>query len=44
MVGSLAAKLTVSGRMDLVADMATGAKRQMRPDTLGVPFSFLSLS
>ena len=38
---SLAAKLAVSRRMDLVEDMATHAKRETRPNTLGMPFSFL---
>ena len=41
---SLAAKLTVSSRMELVSDTAADTKRKMRANTLGVPFSFLSLS
>ena len=37
-------KLAVSGRLGLVLDKATDAKREMRPNTLGVSFPFLSLS
>ena len=37
-------KLAVSGRLGLVLDKATDAKRGMRPNTLGVSFPFLSLS
>ena len=37
----LTEKLTVSGRMYLLSDMATGAKREIRPKTLGVPSLFL---
>ena len=39
---SLAAKLAVSG--DLVADMDTYVKREMRPNTVGMPFIFLYFS
>ena len=38
---SLDAKLAVYGRMDLLADMATGAKRAMRPNNFGMQFLFL---
>ena len=38
---SLAVKLAVSGRMNLVADMATDAKREMRPNTFGMTFFLL---
>ena len=34
----LAAKLAVSGRMDLVSDMATYAKMAMRTNTSGMNF------
>ena len=37
---SLAAKLAVSGRMDLVADTTTYEKREMRPKTLGMSSLF----
>ena len=37
---SLAAKLAVYGRMDLVADMATYTNRLMSPNTFGMPFTF----
>ena len=40
----LAAKLAVSGRMDLVEKMTTDAEREMRPNTFGMPFSFLYCS
>ena len=40
----LNAKLAVSGRIYLVADMATDSKRAMGPNTLGMPFTFLSSS
>ena len=40
----LTEKLAVSGIMGLVADMATDAKRAMRPNTFGVPLSLLYLS
>ena len=39
----MAAKLAVSGIIDLVVDMATDAKREMRTNTFGMPFAFLSL-
>ena len=42
--GSLAAKIAVSGIMDLVAEMATYAKSSMRPNTFVMPFFLLSLS
>ena len=42
--GIFAAKLAVSGRMDLVADMNTDTKRAIRPNAFGMPFYFLSLS
>ena len=38
---SLAAKLAVSGRMELVIDMATDAKREIMPNTFGMEFHFL---
>ena len=41
---SLAAKLTVSLIMDLVADMATCVKRAMSPNTLGMKYPLFSLS
>ena len=41
---SLAVKLYVSRRMDLVASMATYAKKSMSPNTLGIPFTFFSIS
>ena len=41
---SLAAKLAVSGRMELVTDMATDAKRTMLPNTFVMPLSLLYLS
>ena len=40
---SLASKLAVYERMELVADMSTNVKREMRPNTFGMPFYFLSL-
>ena len=36
--------LSVYGRMNLVVDMDTYAKRSMRPKNLDMPFPFLSLS
>ena len=44
MVENVVWKLAVSGRMDLVVDMATYVKKAMRPNNFGMPFSFLSLS
>ena len=41
---SLAEKLDVSRRMDLVEYMATYAKREMSSNTLGMPFTYLYLS
>ena len=41
---SLAAKLAVSGRMDLVTDMDTDAKREMIQNTFGMPFNLFYLS
>ena len=40
----MVAKLAFSGRMELVAEMATDMKREMRPKTLSIPFTFLYLS
>ena len=40
----LAEKLDDSVIMDLVEDMATDAKRKMRPNTFGMPFTFLYFS
>ena len=40
----MAEKLAISEIIDLVADMDTDAKREMRPKTLGVQFTFLYLS
>ena len=40
---SLAAKLTVSVRMDLVEDMNTDKNSLMIPNTLGMPFTLLYL-
>ena len=40
----LAAKLSVYGRMDLVADMAIYAKRVMRPNTFDITFPLFYLS
>ena len=40
----LSAKLSVSIRMDLVSDMTTDANIAMRPNTLGMTFTFLYLS
>ena len=37
-------KLAVSGRMELVTDMATDEKRAMRPNNFGMPFTFLYFS
>ena len=37
----MAAKLSVSVRMDLVIDMYTDAKRAMRSNTFVIPFYFL---
>ena len=34
-------KLAVFVRIDLVEDMATYAKREMSPNTFGMPFTFL---
>ena len=39
-----AAKIAVSGIMELVADMAADAKRAMRLNTFGIIFPFLCLS
>ena len=36
---TLAAKLSASGRMYLVVDMATYANMEMRPNTFGMPFA-----
>ena len=41
---SLSTKFDVSGIMDLVEDMATYAKRAMRPNNFGIPFSLFYLS
>ena len=41
---SLAAKLAVYGKMDLVVDMATYAKRAISPNNFGMPFTFLYFS
>ena len=41
---SLAAKLAVSGRIDLATYMATDANRAMSPNTFGTTFPSLSLS
>ena len=38
---SLDEKLAVSERMNLVVDMATYAKKSMRTNILGIPFTFL---
>ena len=38
----LSEKLVVSVRMELVTDMSTDVKRQMRPNTFGVPFPLSS--
>ena len=38
---SLAGKLAIYGRMDLVTDMATDVKRAMMPNTFRVTFPFL---
>ena len=40
---SLDAKLAVSGRMELVTDVATYTKRSMRPNNLSMQFPFLSI-
>ena len=40
----LAAKLAVSGIIELVVDMATYLKREMIPNALGIPFPFLYIS
>ena len=40
----LDAKVYVSVIMDLVAYMDTDAKWEMRPNALGMPFTFLSIS
>ena len=40
----LDAKLSVYGIMDLVKDMSKDVKREMRPNTLGMPYPFLSIS
>ena len=37
----LAARIAVSGRMYLVADMTTYANREFRPNIFGIPFTFL---
>ena len=37
---SLAAKIAVSGRMNLVLDMATDTKRAMSPNNFVMPFVF----
>ena len=39
----LAAKISVSGIMDLLEDIATYVKREMRLNTLGMAFLFLSI-
>ena len=41
---SLAAKLSVYGRMELVSDMVTDEKRKIRTNNLGMIFPFLSIS
>ena len=41
---SLASKLAVSERIDLVVDTATYAKRETRPNNFCIPFNFLSFS
>ena len=38
---SLAAKFSVSGRINLVTDMSTDAKREMRLNTFGMLFKLL---
>ena len=38
---SLAAKIAVSGRINLVTDMSTDAKREMRLNTFGMLFKLL---
>ena len=40
----MAVKLSVSGIMELVTDMATDVKRSMRPNTFGMPFLLFSFS
>ena len=40
----MAAKIAVSGIMELVADTATDAKRAMRKNTFGMTFYLLYLS
>ena len=40
----LSEKLAFSGRMYLVTDMAKDTKREIRPNTLGLPSLFLYLS
>ena len=42
--GSLAEKLAVSIRINFVADLSIDTKWEMRPNTLGIPFPFLSIS
>ena len=41
---TLAEKLAVSGKMDLVEDIATDANRERRSKTLGIPSLIFSLS
>ena len=41
---TLAEKLAVSGKMDLVEDIATYANRERRSKTLGIPSLIFSLS
>ena len=40
----LAAKLAVSSSMDLLVDMTTDAKREIKKNTFGMPFTFLHFS
>ena len=40
---SLAEKLSVSGRVYFMADIATDTKRSISPNTFGIPFSLFSL-
>ena len=44
MVEKLDTEVSVSGRMDLVIDMATDTMSETRQNTCGMPFNFLSLS
>ena len=43
-VDKFSCKIAASIRMELITDKATDAKKEMRPNTSGMPFTFLYFS